>query len=317
MSGFARPTSHIKTEMNNCLSSQAQALMLRAALVSMGVVQAHQFAPYKGQEMVSLAGMKTDGTLAALPPDRESDAAGKQVLLQIGDENIAIHGEESGLVNAGRRFTIYLDGLDGSMAFAGGASTSTVIVAAYDNLLRKVVYCIVGEPMTGRVWIASEGEPTITHCFGRAISDSEVICRVADGDLNPKVRVLLDSYPGFKRGNKVPLSTAALDKLHSLIQREAGLLMMGSNGLHHALVANGGKSVLGAVTTAIGGPWDVCPVLLVLQAGGTARAFRVSEDSLLLTECNPLAVAEYDILVTGNSRATVDTLAKFIHEARN
>jgi len=77
--------------------------------------------------------------------------------------------------------------------------------------------------------------------------------------------------------------------------------------------------VAGSITTAIGGPWDVCGVKLVLNAGGAARAFAVFEErvettghppALVLEPRNPLDVMSYDILVCGNSCETVDSLVE-------
>ena len=84
--------------------------------------------------------------------------------------------------------------------------------------------------------------------------------------------------------------------------------------MHHALVANGGERVAGAITTAIGGPWDVAPVKLVLDAGGAAAAFSRPRYGEWI-ECDPLAIDTYDFLVTGNSLATVETLTEILRNS--
>ena len=85
--------------------------------------------------------------------------------------------------------------------------------------------------------------------------------------------------------------------------------MTGSNGLHHALVAQGNDKMAGAVTSAIGGPHDVCGVKLVLDAGGYARAFQIIE-SREFVEKPAEAIEDYDILVLGNNQDTVDELCE-------
>jgi fructose-1,6-bisphosphatase/inositol monophosphatase family enzyme len=136
--------------------------------------------------------------------------------------------------------------------------------------------------------------------------------RVWDGSLNPKSTVYLDLYPGFTRDGCKTLSTQEQSKLFSMIHGSVSAVsMLGSNGLHHALVANGGKGVAGAITTALGGPWDVAPVALVLASGGAARAFSRGEDGIWVDR-DPRDVYSYDFLVTGNSTATVEKLSQIL-----
>jgi fructose-1,6-bisphosphatase/inositol monophosphatase family enzyme len=261
-------------------------------------------------------GVKNDTTIITTA-DKDSDAAGKAVLIKI--PGIRVHGEESGADGSNEiGITLYLDGLDGSMPFAIGAGTSTVIVAATDKTGR-VIHCLVGEPSSARVWAGGIDEPTKMWYVDGIYGGEEDLCRrvhVGDAPLSGKTRVLIDSYPGFTRGGRTILTTAELDKLHAKIQSVSGLMMLGSNGMHHALVASGGgKSQPAAITTAIGGPWDVAPVLLVLQAGGSARAFHVSDETGKLEERDPLQIADYDIVVSGNKGA-VETLSKMLLSLR-
>lgn len=266
---------------------------------------------------------KDDQTLVT-PADIASDRYGKQILHKI--PGVLFHGEESGISGSHETgITVYLDGLDGSMPFAIGARTSTVIVSATDKV-GKVVYCLVGDPSNGRIWRAGTDQPTeagVSLTFPiwkkeewvRNTETHWAKCEVKDTELSGKTRVLIDSYPGFTRGGRVILSIEELNSLHSKIQAVSGLMMLGSNGMHHALVANGAKSQPAAITTAIGGPWDVAPVLLVISAGGEARAFHVTDDGKF-EERDPLMIASYDIVVSGNRRA-VDTLSEMILSLRS
>ena len=141
-----------------------------------------------------------------------------------------------------------------------------------------------------------------------------VMVSVSKEKLSFKTRVFVDSYPTFKRdGGRVIMSTSELNRLHANIQASAGILALGSNGEHHALVANGGRVAVGSVTTALGGWWDGCGALQVVGAGGCAMGLRV-EAGGELTECNALDVMSYDILVTANSP---ETLAFLVNAVRN
>lgn len=285
-------------------------LILEALYESMKTVRRYQHGISDDVET------KPDFTIVT-PADKASEAAGKEVLRKISSlySNIIIHGEETGAEGEGDT-RIYLDALDGSMPYTIGTGTSTVIIAVVDEKTGEVFYCLVGEPQSGKVWRVAQNEECKVSYFDFSFS---IVSQdftwwspvhTYQGVLDGKSRVFIDSYPGFTKNGRTILSTEQLNALHARIQEKSGMLMLGSNGLHHALVANGGKGAVGAITTAIGGPWDVCPVLLVLAAGGFARAFAQTEVGLV--EKDPLCVALYDIVITGNSKETVDTLSEYV-----
>ncbi len=290
--------------------------MYEALIASMRVVRMNQ--RNLGLCITRPYGLITkDDTTIVTTADIDSDQAGKDVLRKI--PGIRVHGEESGVEGSSESgITVYLDGLDGSMPYALGALTSTVIVSATDET-GKVVYCLVGQPATGRVWKGGVEDRTEMWYVDGTIEDylSRPIF-VRDTPLSGSTRVLIDSYPGFTRkglnGKRVILSIKQLDELHTKIQSISGFLALGSNGLHHALVAGGGSVQPSAITTAIGGPWDVAPVLLVTQAGGSARAFHVTDNGEF-EDRDPLAIATYDILVTGN-KESVAQLSEMILSLR-
>ena len=279
--------------------------MLRALMASMKVVRQYQ----RGEKTFDGFETKSDSTIVTAC-DYASDEAGKAELRKIHE--VILHGEESGEEGEGDTI-IYLDPLDGTTSFAFGGGTSTVIVAAVEKKSGEVFHCLVGEPQSGRVWRASKDTECEFALFNTSylkIPKSWHSVHAYRGILDGKSRVILDSCPGFTRQGRTILSTEQLNALHSHIQEKAGIFMLGSNGLHHALIANGGKGAVGAITTAIGGAWDVCPVLLVLSAGGVARAFSRTENGF--EEKNPLCVASYDLVISGNTREAVDILAGFV-----
>lgn len=254
---------------------------------------------------------KVDETIVTAT-DRASAEAGAKFLRTTGVPLISEDGEQDKTI-AGRYRQFY-DPLDGTGAFAAGLMTSTVIWGLYDLERREVIATIVGEPISGRVWIAQRSGPTklrwTEELGGRR---SARLVRVEQGSFSKQSTVVIDLSHGFVRGGRQLLTDVQVGKLFSHLNTRTKILIPGSNGLMHALVANGGTGVVGSITTALGGPWDACGVLLVLRAGGCARAFRFEDG--ILEERPPRAVADYDILVTGNHRRTVDALVANFRQA--
>lgn len=250
------------------------------------------------------AGVKhADGTLVTAT-DKEAERV-LHARLQ-GIQNTCFRGEE-GTASGGGGYTIMVDPLDGTRAFALRLATSTVI-AALTHPERGVVACVIGEPSTGRIWSATEDSPTRLY----PNKESATPAQVWPGELDAQASVFMDVSHGFTRGpEKRQILTD--DQVHRLmvgVSKTCKLFMPGSNGLHFALVANGSDRMAGQITTAVGGPWDIAGVLLVLQAGGAARGFSVTDGKL--TEQNPLHIEECDIMVSGNSVATVDRLVDLL-----
>ena len=247
---------------------------------------------------------KNDGTIVSIT-DKKSGQAGRDILKKI--PGVKIRDEEGQLTGKGD-LIIYLDPVDGTRPLTIGAVTSTVIIAVYEEETKKVIACFVGEPISGRVWYATKYTKTIlilpTQKRARTV-------KVWNGTLSNKSGIFADFYPGFKKEGKVVFTNEELTLLQGQLNNFTGTVMFGSNGAHHALVANGGQYAAGAITTAIGGAWDVCPVLLVLQAGGYAAAFSVDENGKLIEE-GPLKVANYDILVTANNEETLKALVNAV-----
>lgn len=283
-------------------------ILLDALEASMEVV-----GTYQGGHLPSDIEHKADNTIVTVA-DKASESAAAAIL-QERLTGFDFHFEERGQVgNAESRYSVWVDPLDGTAPFANGANTSTVIIAVNDNERKRVTHCLVGEPgVTGKIWYAIEGQGT--EIIDRLdFSDQDHPARVWDGTLNPKSGVLLDLYPDFRGKGYEALSNEEQHKLFSLLFGKAQIRMLGSNGYHHALVANGGEGMAGAITVAYGGPWDCAPVLLVLEAGGAARAF--STDGQYFIEQHPLDVMSYRFLVTGNNQETVDTLSTALFELR-
>ncbi len=172
-------------------------------------------------------------------------------------------------------YTLLVDSCDGSLPMLQGLLTSTIIVGMLDpdGVLIAVV---IGDPISGRMWSASSSAPTTVQVItpnhligsGAHVLGIEHPVRVWQGDLSEKTTVFADRNRGYAREGRQVLSDIDVRLMFGWLFRWTGVLMTGGNGMHHALLANGGERVAGSITTAIGGPWDACGVLLVTQAGG-------------------------------------------------
>lgn len=250
----------------------------------------------QGQWRDRLSTEKSDGTLVTAI-DLESEAAAMLYLQEIG---LDIWPEEVGHSGDFKTDEVILyDPLDGTAPFTNGAMSSTVSAAIYDHKRKVVTACVVGEPVSGRVWCAVSGSGVwrmdSRHCFVDDVLKSALVRKVSASVMSPKSTVYLDLSPGFKKGNGYPdIPSEVWGQFFPKVFSCSRVNMFGTNCGHHALVANGDEGAVGAVTTALGGPWDVAPVMLVLEAGGQARAFSTKDGQL--TEVSPLAVSDYNLV---------------------
>jgi fructose-1,6-bisphosphatase/inositol monophosphatase family enzyme len=167
--------------------------------------------------------------------------------------------------------------------------------------------------VSGRVWIAETGKPAqLQKAFWK---DDEFYyydvdpCHINAPDIQEHgSTVFLDLYPGFKKKGRTILTDSEASQLFgSLFGKPYGVTMLGSNGQHFALVANGAQGIAGGITTAIGGPWDIAPALLVFQAGGSIRGFSINDMGILKSE-NALDPMACDIVIYGSSSNHVEKL---------
>lgn len=278
--------------------------MVEGTVAGMKIIRADQRRPQKP----GTAAIKGDQTIVT-PTDKGVEKAIHAVLKDI--PGTRFHGEE-GTASGEGDITLMVDPLDGTRPFAIRLATSTVIVAAVKN--SEVVAVVVGDPATGRVWSTEKSKPTMVTVYNYESEqfDEPTMVTVWEGGLGGKKQavVFTDHSLGFTRSGQRILTDEEVGKLLGRIPTQATLLMPGSNGMNFALVANGSEFMAGQITTAVGGAWDVAPVLLVLQAGGAARAFKKADEEFL--EVDPLQIKQADLMVSGNSRETVDALVDLI-----
>ncbi len=154
-------------------------------------------------------------------------------------------------------------------------------------------------------------------------------CHVWPGEYSNQGCVFLDVSHGFNREQMDPangfsrkkkgekrtvLNDEQVSRLFASLSREVKVLLPGSNCLHHALVAQGLSGVLGAISTAIGGPWDIAGYHQVKQAGGSVCAFRFADNDrqLQLLREGQSGIETIDILISANSQSTLMTLSNHL-----
>ncbi len=294
------------------LSSGPKGLMtmIRAVFAGMQVVQSAQRSPQR-QFVVT---QKHDGT-SVTSVDMASQTAVLRVLEGL---DILVWAEEAPPMSvSGLSEVLILDPLDGTSAFGSGLSTSTVALALFHPRRSEVSVSLVGVPTSGELIMAVKGKgawrtylrPIDTN-FGLTFDPLRRI-RVSETPL-AKGRVFYDflnqsfkktGYPSFPNGFDLKLQT-------SLGRLSAGLFNTGSNCLHHSLVAKGWGASAAAVTSQVGGPWDIAGGLIVEEAGGAVRAF--STKTGLFVEVPSEAIDEANFYVSGNSLATVDVICNFV-----
>jgi fructose-1,6-bisphosphatase/inositol monophosphatase family enzyme len=221
--------------------------------------------------------------------------------------------EDLGESHDNSKVTIYGDPIDGTIPFTVGLSTSTIILGAYDTETKQVLACVVGEPASGRLWYTRGGQSYRAKWdfTTKQLKDEHQVI-VWSGKLSHNTVVFLDNSQGFKRSGRQILTHKQVGRLLVKLAKYR-LLLAGSNGLHQAILAQGNANMAGAITSAMGGPQDVCGVRLVLDAGGVARAFFV--DGRKLVEQSPHAIEDYDILIVGNNQATANELLKVLYSS--
>lgn len=282
---------------------------LEAVLTGMRIVRRAQIIPQRSGS----ASVKEGDLTIVTATDKLVEQKMHAVLQGIpGTRFVGEEGESSGDGD----YTIMVDPIDGTRPFAIRMATSTVIVAVTDST-ESVALVVVGDPATGRVWSASEKESAKLRYldYETGVPTLPMPLTVWDGSLGGKKQavVFTDHSLGFTRQGRQILTDRQVAKLLGLIPVQATLLMPGSNGMNFALVANGSEFMAGQITTAAGGPWDLAPVLLVLRAGGVARGFSIRDGRLV--ERDPRDITACDIMVSGNSCDTVDTLVVLLNLA--
>lgn len=284
-----------------------------ATIASMQVVRRYQMSG----GIVSLPDKSDRSALTVV--DEKSEFAAKEALHML-QPNIPILGEESGMTEGSDKRKIYMiDPIDGTRPFKAEAPTPTVIGALFDNDMMQFEAVAIGEPATGRLWYSDGLTTSIAKVDGAGNIDLRSGVRqsqVWDGEYTDNGLVLVENSREFKRGERLILSDENNRSLFGNLQDKINIQNYGSNGLHHALVANGGEGVAGAITTSMGGEWDTAGVLVVVAAGGMADGFRIMDDRKL-ESADPFNPFDCDMVISANNRETLDFLRNSLVESVN
>ena len=282
---------------------QILGMLIGAVIAGMKEVSSGQINP---PAQVSLK--RGDGTLVT-----STDLKSQEQMVKFlhGIPYVAVCAEESEDGLPVSPYVAFVDPLDGTGAYANGLMTSTVIAGLYESETKRLKACAIGEAATRRVWSADSERQTRFTFYSPSAHFEQIIHYCGDAwtdrkrDLGPKDYIFLDVTHAFKTG----LGVEQMKKLlGSLVDNGIKFHVPGSNGLIHALVANGASSAAGSISTAKGGPWDFCGALLVKQAGGFVRGFKKTENQLI--EHDGLDPVGCDFLITANSELILRRLTK-------
>ncbi|MDB5178156.1 MAG: hypothetical protein JWN01_99 [Patescibacteria group bacterium] len=248
--------------------------------------------------------------------DRASEDAATNELRTLG---LPILREEAGWLGLKEsvRYCVLIDPVDGTLALALGIASCTVIIALYDRRYKQIVCTVIGDPGTGRIWVADA-----TDCTLLVDGRPPKTCRVWEGPFEKGV-VLIDLLGEFRAhgGTKLVWDNDGIKRLVSELVGRVKINCFGSNGMHHARGADGSTlghpsptGVAGTLTLAMGGPYDCAGALHVVRSGGMAAGFLVTDDRRLV-ECDPLDPFGYDFLLTAGTGDGFDFLRGAIMRA--
>lgn len=169
--------------------------MLAAVVAGMRLIREAQLTP----QTTGSAKVKKGDLTIVTPTDKQVEAVMHGLLRDIpGTRFVGEEGETSGEGD----LVLMVDPLDGTRPFAIRLATSTVIATAV-HPDRGVVIVVVGDPATGRIWTATEGQETdlSVYDFGSMTQTEPKVTRVWSGSLGGKRQavVFTDHSLGFSR----------------------------------------------------------------------------------------------------------------------
>ena len=240
--------------------------------------------------------------------------------------NARINQEESKVDsgNLDADIIIYHDPLDGTKGFLIGGPTPTVIIAAYDKKNKEFLATATMEPATGRIWQSYKNDGATLSLYSYALrqhqESSYQSIRVNNAPLKNGT-VLVDVGHAFARttptGVKQILTQDNRRDLSNNIESlDAKEYSFQTNGGHYALVSTGRPSLVGCITTAIGGPYDIAGMLHVKEAGGAIRSFTITNRILSALE-NPMDIANTDIVIAANTEENLEKLTSAVRKSFN
>lgn len=259
--------------------------------------------------------LKSDGSLGT-----ETDEESERAILTYLEKyfNIPVISEEGGRVGAhgDNERVVFVDPQDGTASGRMHSTTATAGACIHNSLTGEFEVAAVMDPFGGRLWY-TRGKRTYRQLIN--VYTTQSIGKASPVHVSKKTfeeggEILLDNFHGFTRidilkseQRRVMTLREKVDLVNAL-QERCGKIRSASSNLHHqALVADGG-SVVGAITSSLGGPWDLSGIKLVLNAGGKVAYLRRGKVSFEAVE-DPLMA---DIAVSANTESTLHRLINVI-----
>ena len=180
------------------------------------------------------------------------------------------------------------------------------------------------EPSTGRFWFSSKANGAFLNRYdyntGKFDSEDGRQIHVNNREGLNGSHVLVDVDHGFERTTlegkkKQILYPKERRELYRSIEAEGGkVASFYTNGGHFALTSMGNPTVIGNITTAIGGPFDIAGIRHVLEAGGEAQCYEITERKLYaLSDSQDIEAA--DMVIAANNKNNLKKLEEILKNA--
>lgn len=256
--------------------------------------------------------------------DRRSQELSRQIILrQFPDVRLNQEEAESESGNDSSPIVFYHDPLDGTGGFLIGGPTPTIILGAYDSRNKNILAVATMEPVTGRFWFSAAGQGAWINRFNYNSESFDSVdgtsIKVNQGRVEGS-HILVDVSHPFARKTKEGVLRQILYKqgrreltnsIEDVGAKEASFY---TNGGHYALVATGRPTIVGNITTAIGGPFDIAGLIHVIEAGGQGCCYQIleGEERKLKRLENPLDIENADLAIAANNELTLETLEEIV-----
>jgi len=256
--------------------------------------------------------------------DIESQRLGRKIILshfphyRLNQEEAEIDG---GMENS--EIVIYHDPLDGTRSFLLGGVSSCVGLSVYDSKKKQVLAAATMEPISGRFWSSlREGGTWLSRYDYHTQEWTEEAKISVNQDGLRGSSVLVDTSRPFKKRfedgqKKMILSQDGRRSLTSGLEN-AGLKEMtfNTNCGHYAYLSLGSPSLIGVITTAIGGPFDIGGILHVNEAGGISQCYQIEgERDRSLELISGEDIENADMVIAANNESNLRALEKIVAEA--
>ncbi len=244
---------------------------------------------------------KDDGT-SVTPTDVASQEAMLLVLMKYGWPIWAEETAGKARLLLGTKPILLVDPLDGTSARLINRWGDVTAIAGSVDSDGLVDRAVISQPALRRIFFAMRGHGAwMTEMTGDISTDLRLARRLTVAKSAKKSVLAWDRTWRFKPKTHLVLSDRDLNKLGSRLARRYKL-SYGPNGLNAVLMAMGGQGLMAHMCVAKGGAYDMLGMLLVLEAGGYARAFDEAGNEL----ADPRQIGEAMVMITAATTADLE-----------